>query len=250
MTARHTPSQPRHRATSHALLTTTVTLLLLTLHAHAQTTTPEQAAMDARVACDEGRAAGCYDLAVMTEHGVAVDADLPAAVSLLRQACRLDDQRACFALGEHFAAGAGVALDPGRARGLFEHACNGVEPRGCERLAMMLQAEPTPDAARINEVLTRACDASLATSCLMLADRLAQQVDSPVDPLQLDPLKLATLYERACVGGEHRACGLLAELAVTGQGEALQDAQVAGLHTLACEANYLPSCKALGRKAT
>ena len=87
-------------------------------------------------ACNEGKASGCYNLAVLYSEGTGnVAKDSAKAVKLYEKACSADFATACYNLGLIYADGIVVKQDFAKAKELYEKSCAGDE--GCTNLGLL-----------------------------------------------------------------------------------------------------------------
>jgi TPR repeat protein len=122
-----------------------------------------------------------------------------------------EDAQACNATGVLFEFDDGERSDPALASDFYRRACDGNYGPGCNNLAWLyLRGRGVPrdppramvlfmaafDAARI------ACTRGDASGCLLAGELL---YDGRVDE---DPREAVAFFQRACTGGESRACPL------------------------------------------
>ena len=104
----------------------------------------------------------------------------------LEQECSRGGPASCYALGEMYLAGSGVAQDKEKAAQLFERACEGRESNGCDKARQMYEEY---------------CEKGNAVACSYLGRMYLDGFG--VTP---DLAKAAGLYERACQKGLTDAC--------------------------------------------
>ena len=128
-------------------------------------------------------------------------------------ACAPDDARACQHLGDRYARGVDLELQPARAVPLLERACDHGRATACLDLSVLYQIGRgvAEDDARAASLLERGCDAGAGMGCLGLAGMVE---DGPLDP---DPARVEALVRRAkivlegaCEGGDLETCMALA----------------------------------------
>jgi uncharacterized protein len=130
--------------------------------------------------------------------------------------CELGHWGSCGALAVLYAEGAGVVRDLGRARGLFERACEGNEDLSCAAVGFLylggMGTEETEDDARAAEFMGRACHGGVAEACTALSFLYATGRGVAVDETQA-----ARLAERACRGGDATGCFNAAAVILRGE---------------------------------
>jgi uncharacterized protein len=130
---------------------------------------PELAARLWSVACDGGDALGCFNLGVMHQDGIGMDADPVEAARLYRQACEGGHAAGCFNLGLMHENGLGMDADPVEAARLYRQACEGGYAGGCSNLGLLhekglgMDADPV-EAARLYR---QACEMGFQPACAL-----------------------------------------------------------------------------------
>src|SRR6267378_3513699 len=123
---------------------------------------------------------------------VATLASCGKSAATLAQECLGGGSSSCYAAGEMYLAGSGVARDSDKAVQLFERACEGRDSKGCAKATQMFE---------------RACETGGAMACTMLGAKYLDGFGVPPDSA-----KAATLFEAACNQNEPVGCSNLAML--------------------------------------
>jgi TPR repeat protein len=151
-----------------------------------------------KLACEQGSAAHCVDLALREEKKLGAGADRGRIVAAFEQACppvrwRIDGRdasaRGCKLAGDAYREGKGVPKDPARAAELYRRACfttgryAGREVDACVTLGDMLDKGDgiSRDAVRATALYAGACAVG-AKTCESVADRLERGVGAAKDP--------------------------------------------------------------------
>jgi TPR repeat protein len=82
-------------------------------------------------ACDRGGSVSCFALGESFEHGWGVAEDFNIAMQFYQKACDGSDGQGCLALGGLYKSGLAVAEDGNRAAELFQKACDLGDGKGC-----------------------------------------------------------------------------------------------------------------------
>jgi len=146
----------------------------------------------------------------------------------LEQECAGGGSSSCYAAGEMYLAGSGLARDSDKAVQLFERACEGRDSKGC---------------AKATEMFQRACETGRAMACTMLGAKYLDGFGVPPDSA-----KAATLFEAACNQNEPVGCSNLAMLYSAGGGVARDPGRAAQLWRKACQQGYADACQRAPRQ--
>ena len=151
-----------------------------------------------RRACEGGHSTGCTNLAALYQTGDGRPNDYSKAKSLYERACEGGSMRACATLGWMYGVGERANQDWGK-RSLVPclKACQAGEMRGCTCWGVVARREGAVRA----EFLERACEGGDMRGCHYLG--MLYKVG---DGVAQDTERAATLYARACKGGEAAAC--------------------------------------------
>jgi TPR repeat protein len=147
-------------------------------------------------ACNLAEPNACVQLATIEEQLPAANAKV--AVEHLNRACTDTAVVGCTRLGEHFAAGVGVAVDLGKARALFERSCTAGDLNACADLGDLYRDGHgvARDRIRALSLYDRACT-SVATACTR-AGRLYSYIGRDSDAQDY--------YRLACQRGDNAGC--------------------------------------------
>ena len=143
--------------------------------------------------------------------GLSVTAEAQDDPKQLEPKCDAGDLRACVRLGGFYNQGLfGLKQEPARAVSLFERACSGGNPEGCENLgwAYQIGSGVGPDMSRALKFYQKACDGKYALGC----DRLGDAYHEGRGVGQ-DYTRASALFERACDLGHANGCESVADLA-------------------------------------
>jgi TPR repeat protein len=201
-------------------------------------------------ACDAGDAAGCLELGRLHARGFGASLDAARAAQLFDQACRQGDPVGCHELAARARMGLGVAHDVARATELWRKACDAGVAASCEALGRVLdvssaakQKQAARDAfKRAAGGYRAACrDGARMRACGQLGGLLREGLG-----VVIDPERGLELQQRACRGGDARAC-----IAWMTRGNKLslpgREPRAASVLALACEANLGAACYLVGR---
>lgn len=178
-------------------------------------------------ACLDGRTAACGSWSWRRPEGP----EPSAVVSHFEPACRDGDPVACLPA-------AWVSLDPSYGvedlalgQELLQTSCDLGLPEGCAELGRA-GLKGTIPLGRVTSLalLTQACEDNSGTACAALAEA--------------DPEASAELADRACALESLQGCAMVAESTL----QSLEIEKGMALHQASCEAGYLGSCLALGRR--
>ncbi|MEM6733147.1 MAG: tetratricopeptide repeat protein, partial [Myxococcota bacterium] len=137
----------------------------------------------------------------------------------------------------------GVAVDHNFAVTAFATACDGGDGRSCFKQGRLLldgqlQKQPAPGWGAIQ----KSCDSGVAAGCRYLAERAAKG-----DGVAREPVVAATLFRRACVDGDLRACVSGGLLYRDGDDDLPRNGDKAVfLFELGCDAGLPTACGYLG----
>ncbi|OQA34996.1 MAG: Beta-lactamase HcpA precursor [Betaproteobacteria bacterium ADurb.Bin341] len=92
---------------------------------------------DNQRACDQGVAAGCFNVGLMYEKGEGVGEDKKKAVQFYDKACSMGDADGCNDLGVMYLKGEGVGEDKKKAVQFYNKACGMGNATGCFNLGVM-----------------------------------------------------------------------------------------------------------------
>ena len=182
-------------------------------------------------ACDSGEVEGCHSLAVALKYGRGVAQDEAGSVPLFERACNGGHVVACSFYGDAYMHGRGVQTDISRGVAIYERACllgafcrdvarhrfaqmltasdrpfqaegetaeaacaDG-DPEGChwEALALAVETDSDERYARIEKLLTTACDGEVADACASLGFHYLHRHTSPGYTA-----KASAAFKRAC----------------------------------------------------
>ncbi|MCB9733184.1 MAG: sel1 repeat family protein [Deltaproteobacteria bacterium] len=149
----------------------------------------------------------CHALGVNQELGVAQPASAADAAATYRRACDLGSLPGCTALGTMYARGLGVAGNMPEARLLWEVTCEHDEPRACAHLGFLFA--------------------------------------SGTGGVPQDTSKAASLFARACMGGDGRSCEGLGLFYLAGEGVSHDGDRARRLFQIACDAGAGTACARL-----
>ena len=137
---------------------------------------------------------GCTSLGLLYQSAQGVTQDLGRARTLFEKACDGGAMEGCYNLGFLYEEAAGVAEDLGRARALFEKACNGGSMEGCASLGLFyrigLGGAQDYSVARV--YYNKACDAGIRSACISL-----QAPDNADVASKPDDFAVGQAYERS-----------------------------------------------------
>jgi hypothetical protein len=160
-----------------------------------------------RRACEQGNAAGCYDLGVSYEHGRGGLAKSDAqAAAFYRKACDGDHAAGCNNLGVFYVNGqGGLPKDDAQAAPLYRKACDGGNAWGCNNLGVFYvngQGGLAKSDAQAAAFYRKACDGGVAAGCY----NLGFFHEYGQGGLPKDDAQARSLYRKACDGGFKDAC--------------------------------------------
>jgi TPR repeat protein len=126
-----------------------------------------------------------------------------AAVQAFSAGCAARDGAACSMLGVAYEIGLGGPRSLPRARGYYQHACEGGNARACGNLGELLlaSAASAADTRSAVDMLGTACAAGHARHCAALG-----RAHGSGERLPRQPALAASFLDRACRGGDGRAC--------------------------------------------
>lgn len=121
---------------------------------------PRAYATYARVSCEQGMVAMCWDVGEQLLHGKGVPRDLPAAARFIGMACDAGMPQACYTLGVQHRRGDGVERDAQRAHELFRKSCDDGFFQGCANAGQMHTTDELgpPDWSLARPFYARACE--------------------------------------------------------------------------------------------
>lgn len=152
-----------------------------------------------------------------------------------QSACNSGTLGACADLGEAYAHGIGVPVNPGRAIELYERACTGNFAHGCGLLGKAY-ADGTgvsKDSVKARELLSKACGSGDRDSCAGACELGDAERCLPVALLAAqggkDLARAAVYYRKGCDFGHPLACREAARMYQDGQGIAKDTAEAGRL---------------------
>ncbi len=155
------------------------------------------------------------------------------------QQCDHGSATSCAILGRSYQIGRGVPADLARASDLLTKACTAGASVACGRLGeMALQAH---DEAKGLRLLTDACSGGWVEACRIAGGYVLKQ------PSSGSTMDVATLFRRACRGGEPEGCWSLGTLYSAGIGVPKNDAQAAEWLALSCAGDAKLGCSAYAK---
>jgi uncharacterized protein len=190
---------------------------------------------------------GAYDSQACVEEALRRDPTTEEAAlarTIMEEACKQGDPKACSVLGVAYELGAGGDVSPDRARAFYRHACSGGNQRACGNLARLeLTTSQDPIVlAEARDLLITTCEQGEASAC-GFAGALANRGEDR------NPEKTAELLAHACERGQPNACFDLAELRNAGRER--PEVRDLELYVTACLAGVEKACRKLGpRPAT
>lgn len=132
-----------------------------------------------RLACGDGFAAACLQLAELALEEGSPARDPAIAARLLERSCTGGESRGCLGLAEMLESGRGVGPDPQRAAEIYERECRASRPVGCWRLALLLLERDRAGRIGVDsavfDYLRRACTAGIGDACYKLAELLSDE---------------------------------------------------------------------------
>jgi TPR repeat protein len=130
-----------------------------------------------------------------------------------QEGCSSGDLDKCANLGESYAKGLGVAVDPAKASTVYKDACNRGGARACLLLgdAYASGVGVAKDPTQASAFLGKACDEGEEEACVHACDGLADSVRClRVGVLSSkgakDPKRAATYFRKACDNGHPLGC--------------------------------------------
>ena len=213
--------------TDRLYLTASIPLIAITICVSACNPGGEEA-RGLLASCDDGDAAACKDLGVLTLRGEHVLRDWPRAAELFQQACDGGNAEGCVRLARMYVASdaenRGFTQDSGLAAPLLQRACDGGAMSGCTDLGdMYVEADSiiqdvatrsvTQDLVRAANLYQQACDGGELAGCTKLGN--LYHVGKGVTT---DPTRAFELYQQSCNGDDALGCAHLGELYATGLG--------------------------------
>ena len=182
--------------------------------------------------CEQGDGAACYRHALTFLEGTTATKP-KALVAFLHKGCDAGHARSCFEVGVfHLEGQVTLDKDPVKAADLFDRACHGGLPEGCNELGVRyLAGEGVPeDSMRAADLYDKACQMGLVVSCMNLAAMYKTEALGPAAPANA-----IALYEPLCDGGHTAACGELGFLVLGGIGTAKNEERGAALIARGCD---------------
>jgi len=212
------------------------------------------------IACKEGSADGCHNLATsfrIGERGL-VDIDNLRAKDLFEKACLSGVDNACGELGIMYMNGLGTEKNYDKAFKLLEDSCNAGNDFACTNLALLYISGKgvSKNEKKAEKLLQKSCkkhhtacslkkykkecDQGEAYSCYYFGDYLNRDyVIYRVENYDL----AANFYEKACFSGIDSGCSSLAKLYIEGRG-VKKDMNIAlNLLGMSCDDGRSSSCK-------
>jgi TPR repeat protein len=154
--------------------------------------------------CLAGQGEDCFRAGLGFEEGLrAFPVNPGLAVRAYERGCAQGNKHSCASLGEVLAGGEGTARDATRAAAVLERACSLGEPRGCASWGYMFEHADgvAKDLRRARSLYQGACTSGDPYGCLH-SEMMA--ITRPGDAAHA----LAG-WERACEGGDGRACAFM-----------------------------------------
>jgi len=198
--------------------------------------------MQFRSGCEAGEPLKCYYLGDLYAKGHEVPLDPVQAARYIEQACEGGVIWACPRIGEMYEQGVGVTADGARAKKFYLQACDKPGDEGCKQAFALV---------------SRTCQTGDTAGC----DDLAWFFEDGVGT-EVDKLRAAELARKTCSQGSTAGCGRLqaqceanmvescthlAELSETGAGLP-KDRQIASAYyTRACDRKHTPACEGVQR---
>lgn len=187
--------------------------------------------------CELGDETACNSLGVLLESGRGGSVDLEGAVRLYEKACTTTNEPyACTNLAEKLREGSGIARDEPRAAHLLDQTCAHGHTRGCHAVMNALPRNGTSiewmNGRRA--IFAAGCDAGATSGCLYWGSVL-EHTDKNLSAA-------ASLYERACEGGEPDGCAWHADLLYDGRGVTKDLAKAQAQYDKACTLGNARSC--------
>jgi len=212
--------------------------------------------------CDRGDMVACAEagIALFTRESP-TGADMTTANALVERACDAKVALGCNAVGRSLAGGLGVPRDAKRAAGFFRRACDLGYTRGCVNLAvLLLECEPsspkgcaelatlsvdgqpaTREVVQARALLERACATDVG-SCGTLGALLLSEGGTA------DPNRGRDLLDKACGGGDERACYNLGVAYREGKGARVNVDRATRYFEMACQGGVPESCSNVATK--
>ncbi|GMV14540.1 MAG: sel1 repeat family protein [Sorangiineae bacterium PRO1] len=149
--------------------------------------------------------------------------------------CEKGHAGSCAAASFMYFGNHGVTADPERAASLAEKACAGGSARGCGNLGHAYdRGEALPkDMNKARELYTKSCEAGWPRGCSNLGVLTENDGDATAANV---------LFDRACSGGEARACHFLALNLDKGKGTAPDPTRAKALFARACNGKWEDAC--------
>lgn len=153
--------------------------------------------------CLAARSDGCIALLEILLQGEALP-EMPAARTVLEQACAKQVGIACANLGLYYSQGPTAERDDAKARHYMRAGCDGAVAQACFAFAVMHKKGigGPADQKRAVQLVAHACDLGWAKACATQAT-LIQDSGAAATPGQ----DAEALRERACRLGDKNACG-------------------------------------------
>ncbi len=185
--------------------------------------------------CEGGDASACYELGKKLVEAPPGERDLPKARALQDKACKAGNDKACTALGELKSRGLGGPVEPKAAMELFTAACERGELGACARQARLLHVDRKFKEAK--PLFEKACAGGEPLGCNGVATYLRDGVGGKVSPK-----KARELFDQVCEEGLPESCANLGIMLVKGQGGPKDLARGKELLAKACEDDISAAC--------
>ena len=202
---------------------------------------PERVGSIYRLACEDGVAWGCLDLAELASTGLTGESPGILVQALLERSCGAGESRACVELGARLESGDGLPVDRVRAESLYRSECEAGRAAGCWRLALLQMEEERheggEEADPVQCNLERACTGGIAAACRTLGDRYAAS--------EVEAAQAAHYYGLACDRRDPEGCIRFADHLVSGEGSNKDPHFAAKLYRQACQAGRGDACRKL-----
>ena len=198
---------------------------------------------DCQAQCDAGHPGSCLYLGFAYEKGIAVRIEPAKAFGAYERACQLNAEEGCRAVAYFRVSGFGVHKDVDAAVAYYQPACLAGDAGACSDLgALHAHGNGVPkDLSLATKLYRRACDGGNARGCVNLG-----QAYELGDHVKADPAKAADLYERACLAEHPAGCSGLAHLYDLGKGVDKDPQFAVDLLGRACGFSAMGACVELG----
>lgn len=185
--------------------------------------------------CQGGDASACHELGTKLVEAPPGQRDLERARTLQDKACKAGNDKACTALGELKSRGLGGPVDVEGAMALFTTACEHGELNACARQARLLHVDRKFKEAK--PLFEKACAGGEPLGCNGVATYLRDGVGGKVSPK-----KARELFDQVCEEGLPESCANLGIMLVKGQGGPKDLTRGKGLLARACKDNISAAC--------